>query len=199
MRSGSGCPGPYAATNRTAKSPAVAMITKTMPAACTAVDTAVKRLPEPEEEVDRRHCRNDTGEPGAQRRRSTIGFRGGRHVGKDGVAQGPARIRTARGSSFELAIDSSSGFLSSPTPVRNTTPVPELRQRNGYLRGHQTTEVRDERFMAAPPAPGERQVYRDRIEWWWYGRFLPPAMQLTGDNVPEESDNRGVVIRDGAD
>ena len=43
------------------------------------------------------------------------------------------------------------------------------------------------RSWQSVPAPGERQLYRDRIEWRWYGRFLPPQMQLSGENVPEES------------
>jgi alpha-beta hydrolase superfamily lysophospholipase len=37
------------------------------------------------------------------------------------------------------------------------------------------------------PAPVDRQLYRGRIEWRWYARFLPSQMQLSGENIPEES------------
>lgn len=37
-----------------------------------------------------------------------------------------------------------------------------------------------------PPRRHERQLYRDRIEWRWYNRFLPEEWRLSGDLVPRE-------------
>lgn len=37
-----------------------------------------------------------------------------------------------------------------------------------------------------PPRRHERQVYRDRIEWRWYNRFLPEGWRLCGPRVPRE-------------
>ena len=36
------------------------------------------------------------------------------------------------------------------------------------------------------PARTERQLYAQRIEWRWYGRFLPEAWRMTGSRIPRE-------------
>lgn len=40
--------------------------------------------------------------------------------------------------------------------------------------------------LTRPPRHGERQLYRDRIEWRWYQKHLPPDLRLGESELPSE-------------